>query len=91
VPYWAGRGGSTPSGSVNAPIGYPGDFTCTNGTSSVDSGLGFAAYPGVNYATEYAMNIKAATQARSLMGYNLWMPDLRRDEQKVIFAILIEW
>ena len=91
VPYWAGRGGSTPPGSVNAPIGNPGDFTCTNGTLSTDSGLGYTAYPGVNYATEYAMNIKAATQACSLMGYNLWMPDLRRDEQKIIFAILIKW
>jgi len=91
VPYWAGRGGSTPPGSVNAAIGNPGDFTCTNGTVSTDSGLGYTAYPSVNYATEYAMNIKAATQACSLMGYSLWMPDLRRDEQKIIFAILIKW
>ncbi|MGA2217167.1 MAG: outer membrane beta-barrel protein [Terracidiphilus sp.] len=91
VPYWAGRGGSTPPGSVNAPIGNPGDFVCSNGTSSVDSGLGYTAYQGMNYASQYAKNISSAIQACSQLGYSLWMPDMRRDEQKIIFAILVKW
>ena len=95
VPYWAGRGGSTPpGGATNAAVGSPADFTCTSGSSSVDSGLGYTAYPGVSYATQYAMNIQSASQvcaARTDGFTTLWMPDLRRDEQKIIFAILVKW
>jgi len=92
VPYWAGRGGSTPpGGNTIQSIGNPGDFTCTNGSSSVDSGLGYTPFPGMNYAQQYAANIKAATQACNALGYSLWQPDMRRDEQKIIFAILVKW
>jgi len=94
VPYWAGRGGSTPpGGATNASVGSPGDFTCTNGSSSVDSGLGYTDFPGMNYAQQYAANIAAAKLVcAAIPGYtSLWQPDLRRDEQKIIFAILVKW
>ncbi len=94
VPYWAGRGGSTPPGGVtNASIGSPADFTCTNGSSSVDSGLGYTNFPGMNYAQQYAANIAAAKLVcAAAPGYtSLWQPDMRRDQQMVIFAILVKW
>jgi hypothetical protein len=94
VPYWAGRGGSTPpGGTTNASIGSPADFVCTNGSSSTDSGIGYTAMPGLTYAQEYAANIKTAqTVCAAISNYpTLWQPDMRRDEQKIIFAILIKW
>ncbi len=92
VPYWAGRGGSTPpGGATNAPIGNPGDFTCTNGTTSTDSGIGWTPYPGFNYYQQYAKNLANAATACNAIGMNLWQPDMRRDEQKIIFAILVKW
>jgi len=95
VPYWAGRGGSTPPGGVtNASIGSPGDFTCTNGSSSVDSGIGYTPMPWLSYAKEYAANIATANTVCGNTfgdGWGVWQPDLRRDEQKIIFAILVKW
>ena len=94
VPYWAGRGGSTPpGGSQNTSIGSPSNFTCTNGSSSVDSGVGYTAMPGLSYAQEYAANIAAAKAVcASVPGYTtLWQPDLRRDEQKFTFAIMVKF
>jgi hypothetical protein len=37
VPYWSGRGGITPPGGNN---GAPGDFACSNGSSSGQTSLG---------------------------------------------------
>ena len=92
VPYWAGRNGSTPpGGATNASVGSPADFTCTNGTSSADSGIGWTPYPGFNYAQQYAKNVSNATTACNAIGMNLWQPDMRRDEQKIIFSILVKW
>jgi hypothetical protein len=94
VPYWAGRGGSTPPGGVtSASIGSPADFTCTNGASSADSGIGYTALPGMTYAQQYAANIAAAKKvcAANPSYPQLWQPDMRRDEQKLIFAILVKW
>ena len=96
VPYWAGRGGSTPpGGATNSPIGSPADFTCTNGTSSADSGIGWTPYPGYNYATQYKMNLAAAQAVCSSPAFSstptLWQPDMRRDQQIVVFAILVKW
>ena len=94
VPYWAGRGGSTPpGGSQNASIGSPSDFTCTNGSSSVDAGFGYTSMPGLTYKQEYAANIGAAKAAcAAIPGYTtLWQPDLRRDEQKFTFAIMVKF
>ncbi len=94
VPYWAGRGGSTPpGGSQNSSIGSPGDFTCTNGSASVDSGIGYTSMPGLSYKQEYAANIAAAKiVCAGIPGYTtLWQPDLRRDEQKFTFAIMVKF
>ena len=94
VPYWAGRGGSTPpGGSQNSSIGSPGDFTCTNGSNSVDSGIGYSSMPGLSYKQEYAANIAAAkVVCAGIPGYTtLWQPDLRRDEQKLTFAIMVKF
>ena len=94
VPYWAGRGGSTPpGGSQNSSIGSPGDFTCTNGSSSVDSGVGYSSMPGLSYKQEYAANIAAAkVVCAGIPGYTtLWQPDMRRDEQKFTFAIMVKF
>jgi hypothetical protein len=94
VPYWAGRGGSTPpGGSQNTSIGSPSDFTCTNGSTSVDAGIGYTAMPGLSYTQEYASNIAAAKAVcAGVPGYTtLWQPDLRRDEQKFTFAIMVKF
>jgi hypothetical protein len=82
-----------PGGATNASIGSPGDFTCTNGASSTDSGIGYTTMPGLGYTKEYAANIAAAKAVCATMpAYpTLWQPDLRRDEQKIIFAILVKW
>jgi hypothetical protein len=94
VPYWAGRGGSTPpGGNTLTAIGSPADFTCTNGTTSTDSGIGYTTMPWLKYDQEYAANIAAA---KSVCATNpsyptLWQPDMRRDEQKIIFAILVKF
>jgi hypothetical protein len=94
VPYWAGRGGSTPpGGSQNTSIGSPSDFTCTNGSASVDSGIGYTSMPGLSYSREYAANIAAAKAVcAGIPGYaTLWQPDIRRDEQKFTFAIMVKF
>src|SRR5271163_1923847 len=94
VPYWAGRGGSTPPGGTTlTAIGSPADFTCTNGTTSVDSGIGYTPNQLLSYQQEYAANIAAATAVcAATPGYpNLWQPDLRHDQQILTFAILVKW
>jgi hypothetical protein len=94
VPYWAGRGGSTPpGGNTLTTIGSPADFTCTNGTTSTDSGVGYTAMPWMKYNQEYAANVAAAKSVcAAIPGYPaLWQPDMRRDEQKLIFAILVKF
>jgi hypothetical protein len=94
VPYWAGRGGSTPpGGATNLSIGSPGDFTCTNGTTSIDSGIGYTQNQLLNYKQDYAANIAAATAvcAANPAYPTLWRPDLRRDQQIVTFAILVKF
>jgi hypothetical protein len=94
VPYWAGRGGSTPpGGNTLTTIGSPADFTCTNGTTSTDSGVGYTAMPWMKYNQEYAANVAAAKSVcAAVPGYPaLWQPDMRRDEQKLIFAILVKF
>jgi hypothetical protein len=94
VPYWAGRGGSTPpGGSQNTSIGSGSDFVCTNGSTSVDSGIGYTSMPGLSYSQEYAGNISAAKAvcAGTPSYTTLWQPDLRRDEQKFTFAIMVKF
>jgi hypothetical protein len=94
VPYWAGRGGSTPpGGNTYTAIGSPADFTCTNGSTSSDSGLGYTTMPGLKYSQEYAANIAAAkAMCAATPNYpSLWQADLRRDQQIFTFAILVKF
>lgn len=94
VPYWAGRDGSTPpGGTTQAAVASPADFVCTNGTTSADSGLGYTAMPWLSYGHEYAANIAAAKAACATNSAypSLWQPDMRHDEQKIIFAILVKF
>jgi len=94
VPYWAGRGGSTPpGGNTYTAIGSPADFTCTNGSTSADSGIGYTTMPGLKYSQEYAANIAAAKAlCAATPNYpSLWQADLRRDQQIVTFAILVKF
>jgi len=94
VPYWAGRGGSTPpGGNTLAAVGSPDDFTCTNGSTSADSGIGYTTMPGLTYNKEYAANIAAAKAvcATNSSYPNLWQPDMRRDQQIVTFSILVKF
>jgi|HubBroStandDraft_4_1064222.scaffolds.fasta_scaffold02336_3 hypothetical protein len=94
VPYWAGRGGSTPpGGNTLTSIGSPADFTCTNGSSSADSGIGYTTMPSLNYTQEYAANIAAAKKvcAANASYPTLWQPDMRHDQQIITFAILVKF
>jgi hypothetical protein len=94
VPYWAGRGGSTPpGGNTYTAIGSPADYTCTNGSTSADSGLGYTTMPGLKYSQEYAANIAAAKAvcAATPSYPNLWQADLRRDQQILTFSILVKF
>lgn len=94
VPYWAGRGGSTPPGgnTLNS-VGSPADFTCTNGTASADSGIGYTAMSWLTYRQEYANNVAAAKAvcAANAVYPSLWQPDMRQDQQMMIFAILVKF
>ncbi len=49
--------------------------------------------PWLKYSQEYAANIAAAKGACAANpSYpSLWQPDMRRDEQKIIFAILVKF
>jgi hypothetical protein len=94
VPYWAGRGGSTPpGGNTYTAIGSPADFTCTNGSTSSDSGIGYTTMPYLKYSQEYAANTAAAKAvcAANPNYPSLWQADLRRDQQIVTFAILVKF
>jgi len=88
--YWNGRGGMTPPGGTQAsPVGNPGDYTCTNGQTSFDAGFGYSYGPGNTQASNLA-NAKSYCLAQGGGNY-LWQPDLRKDEQKLTFAILVKF
>jgi hypothetical protein len=92
-PYWNGRRGMTPPGGTQAtPIGSPGDYTCTTGTSSTDAGFGYTYGPGNTQASNFAA-AKAFCTTQNIGGVQeyLWQPDLRRDEQKITFAIMVKF
>jgi hypothetical protein len=49
-------------------------------------------FPRILYTKEYAANIAAANAVcETTPGYTVWRPDMRRDEQKIIFAIPAKW
>jgi len=105
VPYWTGRKGMTPPGATTqASVGSAADYTCTNGTTSVDAGIAYAYNPGTdsaaNYAQAHAANLAnakawcggtAAGSPFAGQGLSLWQPDLRKDEQKITFALMVKF
>ena len=105
VPYWTGRKGMTPPGATTqASVGSPADYTCTNGTTSVDAGIAYSYNPGTDSAANYTQahaanlaNAKAWCGGTAVgspfagQGLSLWQPDLRKDEQKVTFALMVKF
>ena len=76
VPYWSGRGGVTPPGSLGVPYtnnGYPQFFACNDGNSSMEATL------------------SGAQAACGAQGSSVWFPDLRRDEQFIDLDILVKF
>jgi hypothetical protein len=106
-PYWTGRRGMTPpGGSQNSAVGNSADYVCSNGQTSFDSGLslGVAGTTGAKntsldqtYMKGYCSNpanipistVVASTTGTS--GFTLWQPDLRKDEQKLTFALMVKF
>jgi len=90
VPYWTGRGGLTPpGGTTGKSVGNPADYVCLNGGVASDSGVGFGTpLTGVG-SVAAACGGGTGTGAAALS--HIWFPDLRHDEQKVTFAIMVKF
>jgi hypothetical protein len=106
VPYWTGRKGMTPPGATTqTPVGSSSDYICTNNSSSVDSGqsLGVSSPAqgptNITGGTIYsaAQGAKDIPFMKSYCAANfpntplLWQPDLRKDEQKLTFALMVKF
>jgi Putative beta-barrel porin-2, OmpL-like. bbp2 len=90
VPYWSGRGGITPpGGTTSTPVGNPADYTCSNGTSSVDAGFGYSYGSGNTQASNLATAKAYCSNLGN--GNSLWQPDLRKDQAIITFAILVKF
>jgi hypothetical protein len=94
-----------PGANTQTAVGNIGDYVCTNGSASFDSGYGL----GMSSPAQGTSNItggtiySAAQGAKDIpvmktvcaneggSGYYLWQPDLRKDEQKVTFAIMVKF
>jgi hypothetical protein len=92
VPYYAGHGGMTPPGGNN---GNAADYQCAAGG---DSGVGY--FPTVlGVGQGYNTGIAQAAAACVGMGLNnggggtsaLWFPDLRRDQNSTMIAIMVRF
>jgi hypothetical protein len=106
-PYWNGRKGMTPPGAnTQTPVGSSSDYICTNGRSSFDSGQGLGvSSPAAGPTNPTGGTIYSAAQGLKdipvmqkycaangpAAGYYLWQPDLRKDEQKLTFAIMVKF
>jgi hypothetical protein len=77
-PYFAGHGGMTPPNGNN---GHPADFVCSNGA---DAGIGYDASGTMATAQANCGGPVGSTSA-------LWFPDLRRDESKVTFSLMVKF
>jgi hypothetical protein len=77
-PYFAGHGGVTPPGGNN---GHPADFVCSNGG---DAGIGYDSNGTMATAESNCGGPVGSTSA-------LWFPDLRRDESKVTFSLMVKF
>jgi len=77
-PYFAGHGGVTPPGGNN---GHPADFVCSSGA---DAGIGYDSSGTMATAEANCGGPAGSTSA-------LWFPDLRRDESKVTFSLMVKF
>jgi len=88
--YWTGRGGMTPpGGTTSAPVGNPADYLCLNNGVATDSGLGYGT--PLTGAGSVAAACGGGTAVGASALSHIWFPDLRRDEQKVTFAIMVKF
>jgi hypothetical protein len=92
VPYYAGHGGMTPPGGNN---GNAADYQCAAGG---DSGVGY--FPTV-LGVSQGFNTGIAQAAANCVGLGLsnggggtgalWFPDLRRDQNSTMIAIMVRF
>jgi hypothetical protein len=109
-----------PGANTQTSVGNVGDYVCTNGSSSFDSGFGLGVAspnttingytnPGTVASNPYGETIYSAAQgkidqaamnnpkvpyscqAQSGGADYLWQPDLRKDEQKITFALMVKF
>ena len=90
VPYWTGRGGMTPpGGTTSSPVGNPADYLCLNNGVATDSGIGYGT-PLTGVGSVAASCGGGTSSSAAALGH-IWFPDLRRDEQKITFALMVKF
>jgi hypothetical protein len=90
VPYWTGRGGITPpGGSSAAAVGNPAHYICLNGGAATDSGVSYGT--PLTGANSVAAACGGGTNNDAAALGHIWFPDLRRDEQKLTFALMVKF
>jgi len=90
VPYWTGRGGMTPpGGTTSSPVGNPADYLCLNNGVATDSGIGYGT-PLTGVGSVAASCGGGISSSAAALGH-IWFPDLRRDEQKITFALMVKF
>jgi hypothetical protein len=88
--YWTGRGGITPpGGTTSSPVGNPADYLCLNNGVATDSGLGFGT-PLTGPGSVAAACGGGTTVSVGALSH-VWFPDLRRDESKITFALMVKF
>ena len=101
------KGMTPPGANTQTPVGSSSDYICTNGSSSFDSGYGLGvSSPGQGTSNITGGTILSAAQGAKDIpymknvcaneggegsGYYLWQPDLRKDEQKLTFALMVKF
>ena len=90
IPYWTGRHGITPPGGNT---GTPGDYICTNGTTSAasdftPSGNGFAVD---NVGNAVANSCSAQYNVGGVTGWTAWQPDLVKTQFVTTIAVMVKF
>jgi hypothetical protein len=101
------KGMTPPGATTQTPVGSSADYICTNYSTSVDSmqALGVSTASTTTAATNpTGYTIYSAAQGAKDIPYMknycatntpntpfLWQPDLRKDEQKITFALMVKF
>jgi hypothetical protein len=101
------KGMTPPGATTQTPVGSSADYICTNYSASVDSGqgLGVSTASTTTSATNpTGYTIYSAAQGKKDIPFMknycatnypntpfLWQPDLRKDEQKITFALMVKF